>query len=477
MATGLNGPYIPWSMNSEDGRFLDRMFRPVGDGDGLGSADPSRWSAAAIKLIEPRFKKYQPDSFRNACERAASRELKRRGEAAPPVNPPSGLFHQGPPPPPPSPPVGASSDPIADAIDELDQLSLKHNWNLIKGDFEDDEGEKFFAMGQIPWATSADQLHIEMSLGGKSCKITKKTSSGALKPGVLLKAFFSDTSGNAIHGKNDTHTIAFKKAVKDMRAKSDDPSACVSSETVYFPWEAERKFDEFLIREVFVDGRHEVWMYLRVKRLGNLYEPAPETPAVPLGQPSFGGSPPPSSPPPSTTTTTTNNNSASAMDTDESRTKRYRNSGGSGGGGTSASAPMATATVSPDVAATGSTGMEPPNGAVVPQQVSLADVLAYMKKMEKNQQEIVNEVKNQKSENEGFQTAVAEQFSRVSVNAATMDLLKHLEQQNMGIGGIPQQLPPLQLQQPPPLQLQQQQQQQLGYPGYGPKEGEIDEDL
>lgn len=473
MATGLNGPYVPWSMNSEDGRFLDRMFRPVGDGNGLGSADPQQWSAAAIKLIEPRFKKYQPDSFRNAVEHAASRELKRRAEASNPLNPPPGLFHQGPPPPPPPPPAGASADPIADAIDQLDQLSLKHNWNLIKEEFEDDEGEKFFAMGQIPWATSADQLTIEMSLGGRSCKIMKKTSTGALKPGVLLKAFFSDTSGNAIHGKNDTHTIAFKKAVKDMRAKSDDPSACVSSETVYFPWEADRKFDEFLIREVFVDGRHEVWMYLRVKRVGNLYEPAPETPAVPLGQPSFGGS---------TTTTTTNNTTATtnntstgtgttndAMDTDDSRTKRSRSMTAKsppGDPGPTPGVPTA-ASMPPAAGTTTSTADTASTAAVVPQQVSLADILAYMKKMETNQLEIVEEVKKQKSENEGFQTAVAERFSRVSINAATMDLLNRLDPRNTG---IPQQLPPLQL---PGQPLQA-----IGYQGYGPQqEAEVDPDM
>lgn len=65
-----------------------------------------------------------------------------------------------------------------------------------------------------------------------------------------------------------------------------------------------------------------------------------------------------------------------------------------------------------------------------------------------------------------FQTAVAEKFTRVTINNATMDLLKHLETKN--ITGIPQQLP----------QLGTAQQLQLGYQGYGPQEQtEDDEEL
>jgi hypothetical protein len=114
----------------------------------------------------------------------------------------------------------------------------------------------------------------------------------ALDAHKMLGLFFHDLLDKPIHGKNDTHTVAYAKAVTALYQESPDPKSCVSVQRYNIPWEADRKLDELKIIEM---PTTELWLYMRVKRVGNTFQSPPETPAVVhdlshgLGRPVIGG--------------------------------------------------------------------------------------------------------------------------------------------------------------------------------------------
>ena len=84
-----------WDKDSADGQLLDRIFRTAAVDGGMGSADPFSYSPTALRMMPSfsTFQKYSDTQFRKACERAATREVRRRNKARETPAPNGGNFH------------------------------------------------------------------------------------------------------------------------------------------------------------------------------------------------------------------------------------------------------------------------------------------------------------------------------------------------------------------------------------------------
>jgi len=287
----------PFNKDSAEGVLLDQIFRTAGVQGGLGAADPYMYSPAAIKMM-PGFEilqKLGDSQFRQACSRAAAREIKRRMKAGEVPKPERANFFAT------SPSATATAtaaspttNPPADDTVKTNP-HIAHDWDLIEGTVETIDAEYYFVFCQLPWATKKEQLAVVVSEEGETIDISKKKSKAPLRPGALLAAFNVDSKGRSRHGLTDVRTVAVNKAIKLKQQNSADPTAWVSMQTIELPWEAEQKLHTYKIAEVPVeDGQTEVWLYIEAKRVGNQYVPPAETPSVPSSKPSASMGPGPS---------------------------------------------------------------------------------------------------------------------------------------------------------------------------------------